>query len=85
MIDEKAKLRAEAILNYPILKEIKSSNIKSIGYNLSNRMAVVTFKNGNEYAYFGVDEGDYESFALSESKGKALSGFSKRYAYIKIK
>ena len=56
---------------------VKSSNIKSIGYEPGNKQLDVEFSNGTLYSYVGVPRKAYEEMSKAESVG--------RYFHAKIK
>jgi hypothetical protein len=51
-------------------KQVKSSNVASIGYD--NGIMEVEFSNGNLYRYAGVTEADYKALSEADSIGKAF-------------
>lgn len=56
----------------PRMKGVKSSNVRSIGYDEDFEELYVRFKSGGFYVYYGVDEDEYDMFINSGSKGKYL-------------
>ena len=66
-------------------KEVSSSFINRVGYNEEIKELRVTFKNGTNWKYFGVEPEKYISFLLAESQGKFfLSSIKPNYAGRKI-
>jgi len=49
---------------------IKSTNIKSIGYNATARTLQIQFKQGSAYNYIGVEPEVFQQFLTSKSAGK---------------
>jgi hypothetical protein len=67
-----------------ILVEVKSSQVKAIGY-LEKSGVIVKFSNDSEYLYKDVPKDVFDNLAKSESVGKFLSSNIKgRYEFIKI-
>lgn len=67
-------------------KEVKSSNIKSIGYFPIRKKLEIEFKNDTIYRYKGVPKSVYKQMMNSESKGKFLnSNIKYQYPYRKHK
>jgi hypothetical protein len=83
--DFELQLKIKATENYPLMTEIKSSNVKALGYNDNSNMAVVRFNNNSEYAYFNVIPEDFQNLSNAESKGKQIRIFASIYKGIKIK
>jgi len=50
-------------------KRINSSNIRSVGYDVRNRVLEVEFSNGGIYQYSGVSEEVHRRFVSSPSAG----------------
>ena len=48
---------------------VRSSNIRSVGYDLASRMLEVEFHSGGLYHYSGVPETIYQGFMQAASKG----------------
>lgn len=65
------------------LKPVKSSQIKSIGYDEASRELLVKFHNGGVYSYSLVPADVYEKLVASESIGKAFGSLIRKggYAY----
>ncbi len=60
---------------------VSSSNIASIGYDLSNSTLEVEFLNGGLYKYYGVSESTYNDFMNASSKGTFLDQQIKKAGY----
>jgi len=54
-------------------KEIKSSNISSIGYDKKSQILEVEFSNGSIYQYWPVEEKRYKNLIEAESPGKLFA------------
>jgi len=52
-----------------IRKPVKSSQIKSVGYEPSSKMLEVEFANGAVYRYHGVEDHDHHAFVNAPSIG----------------
>lgn len=50
-------------------KEVKSSNIKSIGYDDKAHTLEIEFINGGVYHYHPISDEGYQALMASESKG----------------
>ncbi len=48
---------------------VRSSNIRSVGYDPASRTLEVQFHSGGVYQYSGVPEAVYQSFMQAASKG----------------
>jgi len=83
--DFELQLKTKATQGYPVMVEVKSSNVKAMGYNPDWNIAVVKFNNNGEYAYFDVIPEDFETLLNSESKGKQIRVFASKYRGIKIR
>jgi hypothetical protein len=70
-------------------QEVKSSQIKSIGYDSTNRQMDVEFKPGSVYRYDNIDQETFDAFLSAESKGKFFGATIKnnpaKYPFLKIK
>ena len=53
---------------------VKSSNIKSIGYKLNQKILEVEFISGSIYQYFNVPEKIFNELMQAKSKGKYFIG-----------
>jgi len=51
------------------LRAVQSSNLSGIGYDPTDSILFVQFKNGGIYRYFGVPSDVYETLMSSSSKG----------------
>lgn len=49
---------------------VKSSNIKSIGFINKSKTLIIEFLNGRTYKYLNVSKNIYNEFLNSKSKGK---------------
>jgi hypothetical protein len=64
---------------------VKSSNVRSIGYDASTGTLEVEFQSGGKYQYFSVPETLYVAFMRASSKGRYLKDHIKdRYRCRKI-
>ena len=64
---------------------VNSSNILSVGYDLSTLTLEVEFHNGSVYQYFDVPEAIYEALISAESHGTFLNTQIKGvYRYARI-
>jgi hypothetical protein len=50
--------------------DVKSSNLKKVGYDQERSVLGVVFKSGAEYHYEGVTEGQFQELLTAESVGK---------------
>ena len=50
--------------------QVKSSMIKTIGYDSKNEILKVTFNNDKTYLYYGVPQETFDNFKGAESIGK---------------
>lgn len=67
-------------------KEVKSSNIKSIGYDEENKNLEIEFHLGAVYSYTGVPKEAYDALMAAESKGSAFARLIKGvFNYHKVK
>lgn len=68
------------------LKEVKSSNLRKIGYDPEIEKLVVEFVNGGKYEYKGVPREIYKIIMDAPSKGSAFHRYirSKDYKYKKV-
>lgn len=59
-----------------IRQPVKSSNLKSVGYDLSNRILEIEFLSENRvYQYFNVPSYIHTSLIHAKSKGKYFNKF----------
>jgi len=65
---------------------VESSNVKSIGYDISKRILEVEFNDGSIYNYYEVPQLIYKELIEADSHGKYLDKHIKKagYKYIKI-
>ena len=54
------------------MQDVKSSNIKAIGYNPNTKKMYIQFHSGGTYEYSDVDLDDYINFKNAPSHGKEL-------------
>lgn len=67
-------------------KSIISSNLSSIGYDLSSSILEVEFKNGSIYQYFDVPESVYKKLMSAPSIGSYLNKHVKNgYRFKQVK
>jgi len=57
---------------------VKSSNLKSVGYEPETEILEIEFKNGSVYHYFEVPESRYDGLMNASSKGSYLNQSIKR-------
>lgn len=60
-------------------KAVISSNLQSIGYDETNRVLEIEFKNNTIYQYFGVPAGEYRGLMSADSQGKYLHAHIKDF------
>ncbi|WP_300579095.1 KTSC domain-containing protein [Phenylobacterium sp.] len=66
-------------------QSVKSSNLKSIGYDAADETLEVEFKNGTVYHYYNVPHSIHESLMSATSHGSYLNDHVKnRYKYRRI-
>lgn len=58
---------------------VRSSNLKSIGYDDSNQILEIEFHHGGVYRYFGVSENVYDELMSAHSKGSYFSSNIKNF------
>ncbi len=65
---------------------VSSSNLASVGYDVSSATLEVEFNYGGIYQYSGVPEDVYQGLMNASSHGKYFDQFVKKagYPYIKI-
>jgi len=67
------------------VKEVKSSNLAAVGYDLDSKTLKVKFNSGDIYHYFEVPPEVHEQLLLSPSIGKYFNQFVKtRYKYGRV-
>jgi hypothetical protein len=65
---------------------VRSSNIRSVGYDLASRMLEVEFHSGGLYDYSGVPETIYQGLMRAASKGSYFQDHIKgRYPDRKVR
>lgn len=65
--------------------DVKSSNIKSIGYDEKDKTLEIIFSNGSHYSYSDVDTEAYKKLAGAESMGKHFfSNIKGKYKFKKV-
>ena len=69
--------KTQTLSHYPERVQVKSSNIKSVGYSKESSTLQIQFKDGSLYEYYKVPEIIYNELLISSSKGK----FANRYIY----
>jgi len=57
---------------------VKSSNLKSVGYDPETEILEIEFKNGFVYHYFEVPQSRYDGLMNASSKGSYLNQSIKR-------
>lgn len=55
--------------NIPMVS-VRSSHLKSVGYNPTARTMAVKFNDGGTYHYYGVTPNTHDQFMAAPSKGK---------------
>lgn len=77
----------ELIKNIKMYK-IASSNITALGYDESNKLLRVIFKNNSSYIYTNVEPDIWQIIINSESKGRSLNEnivkHKEKYKYYKL-
>jgi len=73
-------IRTTTVTNQIVIrmKPVKSSNIKSIGYDLECKTLYVRFKSGTLYAYSEVEPKKFLKLLNADSKGGFLNNQIKR-------
>ena len=65
---------------------VRSSNIRSVGYETSSETLEVEFTSGSVYQYFDVPENEYNGLMNARSKGKYLNqNIKDHYRYVQIR
>lgn len=68
-----------------IRQPVTSSNLRTVGYDLSQQILEVEFHHGGVYQYFGVPVSVYHGLVGAASKGRYLHAFVKgAYFYRKV-
>ncbi|MBE9156990.1 KTSC domain-containing protein [Nodosilinea sp. LEGE 06152] len=60
---------------------VSSSNLASVGYDLSTQVLEVEFLNGSIYQYLGVPSSVYDGLMAASSHGSYLDQHVKRAGY----
>lgn len=78
----------------PDMTDVKSSNVKSIGYDANRREVYVTFKDrfqkdksrlpGGTYAYHDTSADEYRDLAKAPSIGKAIGDHATQKSWHKV-
>ena len=64
---------------------VSSSNVASVGYDVSSSTLEVEFLSGAVYQYFNVPEFEWQSLMQASSHGTYLSAnIRERYQYIRL-
>ena len=53
-----------------VTKQVVSSAIKQLAYDLDRRVLTITFTSGNEYDYENFEQDTFESFYKAKSVGR---------------
>lgn len=65
---------------------VASSNLKSVGYDSSNQILEIEFKDNSVYQYFAVPESVFQNLMTAGSKGTYLHSHVKgRFRYTKLR
>jgi len=66
--------------------QVRSSNIRSLGYDPDTRTLEVEFHSGGLYRYSGVPESVYHAFMRAPSKGSYFHDYVKdRYTFRQVR
>jgi hypothetical protein len=66
-------------------ESVRSSNIKSIGYDLDSRILEIEFLSGGIYQYFDVPESVYKELMSAQSHGSFFhQNIKNRYQWTKV-
>ena len=72
-------------MNVPQMTPVQSSNVASVGYDISTQTLFVQFLNGNIYIYKGVPKFEFENLKTAPSVGSYLNRNIKNvYPYERI-
>lgn len=72
-------------MSIPIMNQVSSSNIESVGYDEAEETVYVKFLNGNMYTYKGVPQHEYQNLLEAPSVGSYLHrNYKNVYSYEKI-
>jgi hypothetical protein len=64
----------------PIIESLyDSSNVIASKYNIESKKLVIIFGKGGQYLYENVEFSDFTKFDSSDSQGKSLNEFIKKY------
>jgi len=64
---------------------VSSSNLRSVGYDLSSQTLEIEFKDGSVYQYFGVPQSVYSGLMSASSVGSYLAAQIKStYRYARV-
>lgn len=64
---------------------VRSTNIRSVGYDAGSETLEVEFTSGSIYQYFDVPETEYEGLMSAASKGRYLNqNIKDRYRYTQV-
>lgn len=67
-------------------QSVRSSNIKSIGYDLKSKTLEIEFHDGGVYQYFDVQESVFNSLMSASSRGSYFHKYIKdKYRWTKIR
>lgn len=67
-------------------QSVRSSNIKSIGYDLKSKTLEIEFHDGGVYQYFDVPESVFNSLMSASSHGSYFHKYIKdKYRWTKIR
>lgn len=73
------------IIEIPLMLKVKSSAIKTIGYDEKTNTLYIEFKNKHIYMYLNVLNEEQKNFLSAESKGKYFNRkIKKKYLVKKI-
>ena len=65
---------------------VQSSNIRSVGYEVTSETLEVEFTSGSVYQYFDVPKSEYQGLMNAPSKGRYMNKNSKDcYRYIQVR
>lgn len=77
--------KKEEITEIPLMIKVKSSAIKTIGYDEKTNTLYVEFKNRHIYMYLNVFNEEQKGFLSADSKGKYFNRkIKKKYLVKKI-
>ena len=65
--------------------QVASSNIRSVGYDITTQTLEVEFQSGGVYQYYGVPEFLHQEIMKAPSKGQFLNQYIKNaYPYSRV-